>query len=340
MDPSDASDPGLKPSHLAGFDECGHTNLSAGRPDTIDDLNTAAAVAIETDMTALNISTMLSAEARELSILMEIRSTLIKEEASIKRVKADGVREAINKITNLLKIILTERSSLRKARRVLDEAVKTNGPSQRDVNILTVVTESLDRQEAGIAAHSRQLEKMEGILTSQAKPVELTKPRGLADGNQEEWTDAVKRRPKSDGPVDQKKESSQAQKIVRPRNPAILIRTDANAFPALAKKLRGDSSIASGEKIKAKRKTRNGDMLLEVNEQETTIGALKEEISKLVEGEAVTVSALSQRSVVELRDVDSWSDRDEVTQALASVSGLPKKDVQIISLRRTLVAPR
>lgn len=82
------------------------------------------------------------------------------------------------------------------------------------------------------------------------------------------------------------------------------------------------------------RKTRNGDMLLEVNEQETTIGALKEEISKLVEGEAVTVSALSQRSVVELRDVDSWSDRDEVTQALASVSGLPKKDVQIISLRR------
>ncbi|CAI6370839.1 unnamed protein product [Macrosiphum euphorbiae] len=75
-------------------------------------------------------------------------------------------------------------------------------------------------------------------------------------------------------------------------------------------------------------------MLLEVNEQETTIGALKEEISKLVEGEAVTVSALSQRSVVELRDVDSWSDRDEVTQALASVTGLPKKDVQIISLRR------
>ncbi|CAI6370841.1 unnamed protein product [Macrosiphum euphorbiae] len=248
MDPSDASDPGLKPSHLAGSDECGHTNLTAGGPVTIDDLNTAAAVAIETDMTALNISTMLTAEARELSILMEIRSTLSKEEASIKRVKADGVREAINKITNLLNIVLTERSSLRKARRMLVEAVKTNGPSQRDVNILAVVTESLARQEAGIAAHSRQLEKMEGILTSQAKPVELTKPRGLADGNQEEWTDVVKRRPKSDGPVDQKKESSQAQKIARPRNPAILIRTDAKAFPALAKKLRGDSSIAPGKK--------------------------------------------------------------------------------------------
>jgi len=48
----------------------------------------------------------------------------------------------------------------------------------------------------------------------------------------------------------------------------------------------------------------------------------------------VTVSALSQRSVVELRLVDSWSDRDEVTQALAVVSGLPREDILIISLRR------
>jgi len=75
-------------------------------------------------------------------------------------------------------------------------------------------------------------------------------------------------------------------------------------------------------------------MLLQVNEEETTIGALKEEISKLVEGEKMTLSALSQRSVVEVRDVDSWSDRDEVTHALAAVMGLPRKDIQIISLRR------
>jgi len=34
--------------------------------------------------------------------------------------------------------------------------------------------------------------------------------------------------------------------------------------------------------------------------------------------------------VVELRDVDSWSDRDEVTQALAVVSGIPREDIQII----------
>jgi len=39
----------------------------------------------------------------------------------------------------------------------------------RDQGTWTVVTESLARQEAGLAAHSRRLEKMEGILTSQAK---------------------------------------------------------------------------------------------------------------------------------------------------------------------------
>lgn len=113
----------------------------------------------------------------------------------------------------------------------------------------------------------------------------------------------VKKRPKNNGSVDQKNVLPQAQKIMKARNPAIIIRTDVDAFPALVKKLRGDPSIASREKIKAMRKTRNGDMLLEVNEK-TTIGALKEEISKLVEDEEVTASALSQRRVVELRDVD------------------------------------
>jgi len=300
----------------------------------LDHLNTATAVAIETDKNALNISTMLAAETRELSILMEIRSTLVNEEASIKRVKADGVREAITKITNLLNIVLAERPSLRKARRQLVEAVKTNGQTQCDANVLTVVTESLARQETGLAAHSRRLEKMEDILTSQVKTAELMKTRGPTDSNQEEWTDVVKRRPKNNNSVNQKKAPPRAQKIAKARNPAIIIRTDADAFPALAKKLRGDPSIASGEKIKAMRKTRNGDMLLEVNEEETTIGALKEEISKLVEGEEVTVSALSQRSVVELKDVDSWSDRGDVTQALAAATGLPVEDVQVISLRR------
>jgi len=153
------------------------------------------------------------------------------------------------------------------------------------------------------------------------------KTRGLTVGNQEEWTDVVKRRPKTNVAVDR----NEAQKTVRARNPAIIIRTDTDAFQALAKKLRGDPSIASGEKIRA---IRNGDMLLEVNEEETTIGALKEEIAKLVECDGVTVSALSQRNVVELWDVDSWSDREDVTQALATETGLPIEDIQVISLSR------
>jgi len=142
--------------------------MGAGRPGISVEPSTAAAVAVETEKIALNISTMLAAETKELSILMEIRNTLINEEASIKRVKAEGVRETIAKITNLLNIVLAERPSLRKARRILVETVKANGPPQSDANILTAVTESLGRQEAGLAAHSRRLEKMEGILTSQA----------------------------------------------------------------------------------------------------------------------------------------------------------------------------
>jgi len=197
-----------------------------------------------------------------------------------------------------------------------------------------VVTESLARQEAGLAAHSQRLEKMEEILAAQVKTTAPTKTRGPTVGKQEEWTDVVKRRPKTDDAVGRKVAPPQAQKIVRARNPAILIRTDSEDFPALAKKLRGDPTIASGDKIRAMRKTRNGDMLLEVNEEETTIGALKEEVTKLVGCDGVTVSALSQKNVVELRDVDSWSNRDDVTQALATETGLSMEEIQVISLRR------
>jgi len=77
------------------------------------------------------------------------------------------VREAITKITNLLNIVLVERPSLRTARRMLVEAVKANIPPQCDANILTVVTESLTRQEAGLAAHSRRLEKMDTYFSGE-----------------------------------------------------------------------------------------------------------------------------------------------------------------------------
>jgi len=73
--------------HITGADDCGHTNLGAGGPGSIDDLNMAAAVVVETEKTALNITTKLAVETRELSILMEIRSTLSNEEVSFRWVR-------------------------------------------------------------------------------------------------------------------------------------------------------------------------------------------------------------------------------------------------------------
>jgi len=184
--------------------------LAADTPGTTGDIRTAAAVIAETEKTELNISAMLAAESKELAILIEIRNTLLKEEASIKRVKAEGVREAITKIANLLNIVLAERPGLRKARRMLVDAVKASGPPQREADLLTVVTESLARQEAGLVSHSQRLEKMDEMLASQAETVVLSQTRENPNGDQEEWTDVVKRRPKNKGAVEQKKAPPQA----------------------------------------------------------------------------------------------------------------------------------
>lgn len=61
-------------------------------------------------------------------------------------------------------------------------------------------------------------------------------------------------------------------------------------------------------------------MPLEVDEDEKVIGQMREEISQIA-GEGVTVSALSQRSLTEIRHVDSWSSKEDVLEALSAELG-------------------
>jgi len=284
---------------------------------------------------------MLTAEVRELNILMEIKSTLMSEEASFKRVKADGVREAIAKISNLLNIVLEERPALRKARRMLVDTVKTNVPPRCDTNILTMVTESLARQEAGLATHSRRLEKMEGLLISQTKTVEPMKTNGPANVNQEEWSEVVKRPPKNNGTINKKETPPQAQKNVKTRekppktkNPAILFKTNADDFPALARRLKTDTSReVTGDRVLGMRKTRSGDMIIEINGDSDKVEEVRKEIAR-VAGAGVSVSSLTQRGLLEIRDIDSWSEKCDVLKDIVDGHNIGLDSVKVISIRK------
>lgn len=75
-------------------------------------------------------------EARELSILTEIRNTLTKEEPNIKRVKI-GVRQAFQRIADLSNLVLMKRSSLRKARRAVVHAARAKHPNHTGSNMMS-----------------------------------------------------------------------------------------------------------------------------------------------------------------------------------------------------------
>lgn len=117
--------------------------------------------------------------------------------------------------------------------------------------------------------------------------------------------------------------------------PAILVKTKAEDFPALARKLRSDTyKLITGGKVVNMRQTRKVDMLIEVAGDEKSVSSVRDEIAR-VAGEGVSVNEISRKGLIEIRDVDSWSSRDEVLLALAEETEVSTELISIISLRKT-----
>lgn len=221
---------------------------------------------------AENISALLAAEARELAMLNEIRNTITKEENNIKRVKADNVEEAFHRIADLLNLVLTERSGLKKARRAIIETVKANHSGHIVSNDLSMVSESLARQETAFQAQAAKLEKMENMFYAQTEVVETLKNQVVKmNGNiqaaenkpQSEWSEIVRRRPKEKPRVIDEHlkvvAREKAPKLSKTKKPGILIKAAKEDFPALARRIRSAPNISAGEsKIVAMRRIRAG----------------------------------------------------------------------------------
>lgn len=228
-------------------------------------------------------------------MINEAMNTLMKEEDNIKNAKSPGVSEAFHKIADLINLVLTERPSLRKARKAVVEAAIDKHAINIDPNVLNTVSESLARQEAGLKENTDKLAKMEDLLSSQADSVETLKDQGskmdgiiaaVGDNAQPTWTVVVKKKKKGKEPAPK---APLKETRIRKKNPAILVKANAEDFPALAKKLRGNPNISTDNKVVAMRKTRTGDMLIEVEGDEIAVGAHRMEIA---------LSELSPKTVI------------------------------------------
>lgn len=150
------------------------------------------------------------------------------------------------------------------------------------------------------------------------------------------WSEVVKRPKRPTAAVNNPKNitKTEAPKLKKAKKPGILIKTSEEEFPALAKTLHSAPIISAEEnKIVAMRKTKSGDMLVEVDGDAATVSAVKGEIAR-VAGERAIVRELSRSSVVEIRDVDSWSDKNDLLQALVVETGITDDDLKVISFRK------
>lgn len=126
--------------------------------------------------------------------------------------------------------------------------------------------------------------------------------------NQEsEWTEVVRRQKKGRRLPQPTKEIVQGPRPrpFRAKKPAIIIKAGVDVFPALAQKLRSEiSSSTVRDKIVAMRQTKKGDMLIVIDGDVKAVEDVKEEITR-VAGLEVSINELTQKYLLEVRDVDS-----------------------------------
>jgi len=121
---------------------------------------------------------------------------------------------------------------------------------------------------------------------------------------------------------------------VRQRPPAILIEAGKADFPALVKKIRGGTNReVIGDHVIGIRQTKAGGLLIQLKGDQQQIEAVRAEVSRSV-GDDVKVRSLQQKTMLEIRDLDQWTDSEEVAGAVAAETRVDQDALKVISVRQ------
>lgn len=128
--------------------------------------------------------------------------------------------------------------------------------------------------------------------------------------------------------------TSDRPKRIRTRPQAIMVNMGSKEdFPALVKKIRGGTNKEVIEdRVVGMRKTRSGDLLIEVKGDADQVEAVRAEVSRSA-GDEVEVRTLQQKTLLEIRDLDQWIVKEEVADSVATATGTKRDAVRLLSLR-------
>lgn len=115
---------------------------------------------------------------------------------------------------------------------------------------------------------------------------------------------------------------------------AIMVEASREEFPALVRKIRGRvSRDIIGNHVVGLRQAKSGGLLIEVRGDTDQIETVRAEVSRSTCTE-VHVRTIQQRAMLEIRDIDEWTSKEKVVDAVATSSGTGRDAVKVLNLRR------
>jgi len=307
-----------------------------------------------------SVTSLQSLEQNESGILRQMRKELNTLNELGKKVRTEGVKEAIGKVHGLFNLLTVNKNEQRLAKvdidhhepqNSLNESVDALREELRNSNkrILTALasvgpklTSSRDKNIG--AAEITCDDQIGAELAPECKrPGPLTWTEVINKGpgrkvagtiqNPASAVSGPSRMPSRQPPRNQQAHAK-AAKVLRARPPAILVDVGRDAFPELAKKIREEvNKDLIGSDVVGIRQTKSGGLLIEVRGDDAKVESVRVEIERAA-GEKVGVKTLRKRNAIEVRDLDEWTTKDEIADTVRSIAGTDSNAISVVNLRK------
>lgn len=289
---------------------------------------------------------------RESSILNELRKELDTLKEVAKRVKTEGVKDGIDKISTLLNQLVDIRSVIKSGGRQQETTIAaqqggnasiTADASRAPEQVVSFLEEikTMNHRMAEQGEMIRALAASVSHSSGKAVLEDLRDATGNDARQTTAWTEVVKRtrrtktQPNTAQPERKDLQMGPADKPrARTRPPAIMVEVAPDKYAEVAMKIRNETDLGgTGGRVVGIRQARRGGIIIEVRGDGTQVEAVRAEVSKAAGHDAV-VNTIYNKIMIEIRDMDEWTQADEIQDAIVKATEFGKEAITVLNVRK------
>lgn len=176
----------------------------------------------------------------------------------------------------------------------------------------------------------------------------LTREETQSPRLESQWSEVIGRKPKRRPPEkppplqetirketnNRRKDGTEKTQRQRIRPCVVLVDRNSEAFPELVKRIRtGVNQEIIGDKIASIKQAKNGGAIIQIRGGQEAAKVVRGELLKTTD--EAYIKTKQHRGLIEIRDMDVLTTKDELTSAVSQEMGLATNDVSVINLRKT-----